>query len=390
MKAIAMTKTTRLHEWIPMIPKEVPEEVEASDEALFLQVTSTRISAEQETRITAPEKRFARQHYILAVHWHPEFVPMPLIRRRIDHSFPNRELDLIIPTQHNVLTEYGPYAGVEIDCYSKAFNQKVQLLLHFKKERLEKADLLRSMLAHTFQYRSSQLFDFIHTLTRPVVGRIESAARQTGADADLIRFVTIYVKKIEHLLEQHATAIPPEMIKNKLLRNFFDGLRERYSEGLIDRVQTFLKAVKVIVKADFSLQYFYHTSEVIEEARSLGAGIVIPHPEQFWPILLADYDVDGYEVWNPQSRRYTEFLISVIDRKNRKLGAGRKKLLVFMGDDTHMGEKLRDPEVQDPEKAGREIGYQPAWDDFSIRKMLIRTSSSRRQVIDDYRERLEV
>lgn len=384
-----MTKTTRLHEWVSAIPDQVPEDIEEIDQELFLKITSTRISAEQEARIAFPEKSFARQKNVLAVHWHPEYVPMPLIRKRIGNAFPNSEYELIIPTQHNVLTEYGPYAGVEIDCYSKAFNQKVQLLLHFKKERLEKADLLRSMLSHTFRYRSSQLFNFIHTITRPVAERIEMAARQTGADTELIRFVTIYVKKIERLLDQHATDISPDMIKNKLLRNFFDGMRSRYSDSLIDRVQTFLKAVKVIVKADFSLKYFYHTSEVIEEARSLGAGIVIPHPEQFWPVLLADYDVDGFEVWNPQSRRYTEFLISVIDQKNSQSSVGRSKVLVFMGDDTHMAEKLRDPEVQDPEKAGREIGYQPAWDDFSIRKMLIRTSSNRRQVIEEYRQRLE-
>ncbi len=51
--------------------------------------------------------------------------------------------------------------------------------------------------------------------------------------------------------------------------------------------------------------------------------MVIPHPEQFWPILLADYDVDGYEVWNPQSREYTDFLIRALDNQNkRRLPAG--------------------------------------------------------------------
>jgi hypothetical protein len=79
--------------------------------------------------------------------------------------------------------------------------------------------------------------------------------------------------------------------------------------------------VKALVKVEFSLKYFYRTSEVIEEARALGAGIVIPHPEQFWPILLKEYDVDGIEVWNPQSRRYTEFLISVLNRRNQKRGS---------------------------------------------------------------------
>ncbi len=165
-------------------------------------------------------------------------------------------------------------------------------------------------------------------------------------------------------------------------------MQDQYGEALIDRTQTFLKAVKVRVKADFPLQYFYRTSEVIEEARALGAGIVIPHPEQFWPILLADYDVDGIEVWNPQSRKYTEFLISVINQKNRCGGISKRDLLIFMGDDTHMAEKTRAPEVLDREKARREVGHQPAWDDFSIRKALIRADTSRGRVIQEYKQRL--
>lgn len=386
---MANTKTAKLREWTPGIPDDAPEEIESTDVTLFRQIVATRLSAEQEERILNPKQLFPRQKHVMAVHWHPEFVPMPLIRKRIEASFPNRISELIIPTQHNVLTEYGDYAGVEIDCYSPEFNQKVQLLLHFKKERLAQAHMLRSMLAHTFQYRSSQFFDFLFTITKPDEQRIAMAAGQTGANADLIKFVTIYAHKLEQLINQHATEIPPEMIKNKLLRNFFDGLRERYSDAFIDRVQTFLKAVKMIVKADFSLKYFYHTTEVIEEARALGGGIVIPHPEQFWPVLLADYDVDGFEVWNPQSRKYTEFLISVINQMNARQSASRRKLLIFMGDDTHMAEKTRNPQVQDPEKAGREIGFQPAWDDFSIRKMLIRTDVGRQQMIERYRERLE-
>ena len=49
-----------------------------------------------------------------------------------------------------------------------------------------------------------------------------------------------------------------------------------------------------------------------------------------------------------------------------------------------MVEKTRTPEVQDQEKAGRETGYQPAWDDFNIRKALIRAAASRRNVIQEY------
>jgi hypothetical protein len=376
-------------EWLPVIPDKIPKAVTEADENLFNAITNTRLSPDQEKQVTQPRRIFHQQENVLAIHWHPEFVPMPLIGRRLEAMYPAKRRSLIIPTQHNEITICGDYAGVEIDCYSRGFNQKVQLLLHFVRARLEKADLLKSILAHTFKYRSSQLFEFIHTITKPVEARISAAAHETGASEALIQFTRVYVKKISHLLETRAAALPPEMIKNKILRNFFDGMRDQYGDALIDRTQTFLKAVKTRVKAEFPLKYFYRTSEVIEEARSLGAGIVIPHPEQFWPILLADYDVDGIEVWNPQSRKYTEFLISVINQKN-SCGAGlsRRQLLIFMGDDTHMAEKTRDPLVQDPEKAGREIGCQPAWEDFSIRKALIRADTSRRKVIQEYKQRL--
>ena len=64
------------------------------------------------------------------------------------------------------------------------------------------------------------------------------------------------------------------------------------------------------------------------------------------------------------------------------------KLLVFMGDDTHMAEKLKDPTAQDLSKANREIGLQPAWNDLDIRKKLIKADMLRSQVIKEYRERL--
>jgi hypothetical protein len=382
------TKPKRIADWISVIPEDIPEEVTEADDQLFMEIVSTLITPEQEARVVNPLKTYPRQRKVLATHWHPEFVPITMIKSRIQAVYPGKNSELIIPTQHNVFTSYGDYTGVEVDCYSKGFNQKVQLLLHFKNERLQDAHLLKSMVAHTFKYRSSQLFEYVLSITKPIPERIDIAARETGANDELIRFVRIYVRKIEYFLEKKADEIPAEMIKNKILRNFFDGLRPLYGDALIDRVQTFIRAVKQLVKADFSLQYFYRTSEVIEEARSLGAGIVIPHPEQFWPILLANYDVDGYEVWNPQSRRYTEFLISIINRNNDCLVPGREPLLVFMGDDTHMSEKVRDPEVQNPEKAAREIGYQPAWDDFSIRKALIRANIDRRCVIEEYKRRL--
>ena len=370
--------------------EKVPRHITRQDHDFFFQVVSFHLNAEQKNRIVHPERQFPRQTSVLAVHWHPEFIPMDLIAQRLSRLFPRREKELIIPTQHNEILAFDGFAGVEVDCYSTGFNQKVQLLLHFKEANVRKAHTLKKMLDHTFRYRSSQLFDFMDTIIRPREERIEAAARQTGADADLIEFVQIYVKKIETLIDQNSSQLPPSAMKNKVLRNFFDLLRPEYGDPFIDRVQTYLTAVKKIVKANFSLKYFFRTSEIIEEARALNAGVVIPHPEQFWPILLAGYDVDGVEVWNPQSHRYTDFLISVIQEMNEKNGSSQRNLLIFMGDDTHFGEKVKDRQQQDPTKARREIGVQPPWEDLHIEKELIRGNVSRERVIEEYKARLSI
>lgn len=375
---------------ISIIPDAVDDAVVEADENRFSQIISTDLNAEQRRWAATPELVFPRKTDVLAVHWHPEFIPMDLIRERIQAMFPAAENTLLIPTQHNEFMSYdGVYSGMEIDCYSKGFNQKVQLLLHLKKERAEQASVLQSMAAYTFKYRSSQLYDFIDSFVKPVSSRLEIAAAETGADESLIAFVTAHVKKVHALIELHHDRIPPIMIKNKLLRNYFDLLRDEYSDALIDRAQAFLKAVKVIVKSEFPLTYFYRTEEIIEEARANGACVVVPHPEQFWPILMADYDVDGIEIWNPQSRRYTEFMISVLNRQNETVRQGRRRLLVLMGDDTHMGEKVKAPGARVPEKAEREIGLQPGWDDLIIKKKLILAKMELKRMTAEYRERLD-
>ncbi len=359
------------------------------DQQAFLRIVSTDLTPEQKARIVEPPVVHAKQNAVVAVHWHPEFVPMELIMQRVDRMFPNRRAELIIPTQHNVLLPLDGYAGVEIDCYSTGFNRKVQLLTHFAASRVEQADVFEAMLAHTFKYRASQLFEFIDSILDPVFqDRVDRAAKKTGASDDLVRFMRIHVSKVKQLIDRNEGVTPPDMVKNKLLRNYFNALRDHYDESLIHRAQVFLQAIKKIVKYGFKLTYFYRTEEVIEEVRALGGAIVIPHPEQFWPILLADYDVDGIEVWNPQSQEYTEFLINVVHRENKKRRTGERPLLIFMGDDTHFGEKVIDPDRQDPEKAGRQLGVQSAWDDLSIRKSLIIAHADRPNLIAEYKSRL--
>ncbi len=372
----------------PQFSRMFSEELTENDEAIFAKITTTRLSSEQVDRIVNPATLYPRQETVLAVHWHPEHIPLELVEQRIHNTFPNMKKSLIIPTQHNELLCFHEYAGVEIDAYSKGFNQKVQLLLHFHERRVQSAHVLKSMLAYTLKYRQHQMNDLLDTLIKPNESRIQLAATETGANDECIRFVQAQMKKLSLLIGHHYDKIPIEVFKNKLLRDFLDEYRPEYGDAWINRAQIFLHAVKQIVKSQFPMRYFYRTSEIIEEVRSLGGGIVIPHPEQFWPILLADYDVDGYEIWNPQSRRYTEFLISVVNRKNAVQIRSSKRLLLFMGDDTHMGEKIRDVDKQDPEKAAREIGVQPAWEEIPIRKALITANMSRKCVIEEYKARL--
>jgi hypothetical protein len=364
------------------------EDITDEDERIFWETVSTDLDEEQRRRIVTPPEVFPHQEDLLAVHWHPEFVPLDLIEQRIRAMFPNAHNALIIPTQHNVLLTIGEYSGVEVDCFSTRFNQKVQLLLHMTADRGARASRLVSMLAYTARYRSSQLFDMLDTIVKPDKRRIEAAVEETGADKETIKFCRVYTKKLMELLDRNLEKVPPLSLKNKLLRDWFDALAPAYGDRAIRRAQSYLKAVKLIVKAEFSMKYFYRTVEIIEEARGLGARIVIPHPEQFWPILLADYDVNGLEVWNPQSHTLTDFLISVVVRTNSKHPPGHRRMLIFMGDDTHLGEKVRPPALQVKSKAGREIGVQPAWDDLDTRKNLIIANMDRADVINEYRERL--
>ncbi|WP_027192357.1 hypothetical protein [Fundidesulfovibrio putealis] len=367
----------------------IPREVTDWDIETFLALTCAGITPEQREAVRNPVARFPRQEYVLAVHWHPEHVPMDMISDRINAMYPNRRDELIIPTQHNQILTWGDYSGVEVDCYSHGFNRKVQLLIHMRADQVERAGVLSNMLKHTFKYRSSQLFEYLDALCEPEwADRRHAAAAVAGSDEDIVDFTSIHACRLKALLTQNETRTPQDAIKNKLVRNYLDCLREFYDARFINKVQVYAKAVKEVVKENFSLAYFYRASEVVEEARSIGAGVVIPHPEQFWPILLRNYDVDGIEVWNPQSQQYTEFLINVVLDQNRRGYHKDRPMLIFMGDDCHMSEKLKRPEEQDKEKVSREIGLQPAWDDLGIAKGLIMSGVSRKTVMDEYRSRL--
>lgn len=368
----------------------IPREVTDWDLETYLALTCDGVTPEQARAIRNPHVCFPRQEYVLAVHWHPEQVPMDMIRDRIAAMYPRSQDELIIPTQHNQMLTWVDFAGVEVDCYSHGFNRKVQLLIHMRADRLDRAGVLLNMLKHTFKYRSSQLLEYLDALCAPEwEERRQQAAAKAGSDEDVVEFTAIHARKLKSLIVQNESRTPEDAIKNKLVRNYLDCLRESYDSRFVNKAQIFAKAVKEVVKDGFALDYFYRASEVVEEARSIGAGIVIPHPEQFWPILLRNYDVDGIEVWNPQSQQYTEFLINVVLDQNRRGYHKDRPMLIFMGDDCHMSEKLKRPDEQDRDKADREVGLQPAWDDLAIAKGLIMSGVSRKTVMDEYRDRLE-
>ena len=98
---------------------------------VFKSLVSVELTGNQKKSILNPEVIFPRQKNVLAIHWHPETVPFDLVRQRFSMLYPNKENELIIPTQHNELLSYDRFSGVEVDCYSKEFNLKIQLLYQF-------------------------------------------------------------------------------------------------------------------------------------------------------------------------------------------------------------------------------------------------------------------
>jgi hypothetical protein len=364
----------------------------AEDEADFTTIIDTALTPEQEERIRVPDAVYPQQRSTLAVHWHPEFIPIPLVRERMGRMFPGAEEELCIPTQHNELLALNGFSGVEADCWSEEFSQKIQLLAHFQTEKVAQAVTFRAMLEHTADYRRTQLDCLLDALAGASQGGRRQLAQQAaalcGADASCAAFAAAVARKLRTLIERHRGTMDRNSLKNKLVRNFLNRMRGRFDPAFIGRVQAYVNAVKAAVKAAFPSVYYFAAQEMIEEIRGLGGCIVIPHPEQFWPVLLAGYDVDGYEVWNPQSQRYTDFLISVTAEQNRNRRKNRRELLVFMGDDCHMGEKILPPTDQDPLKAEREVGLQPAWGDLNLRKKLIADQAGRVCVIRRYTERL--
>ena len=199
------------------------------DKVTFQQLTTTDLTPQQEAQVVNPAQVRPRQREVLAIHWHPEWVPLALAQARVQATFPTQQHALVIPTQHNELLALDDFAGVEVDCYSQGFNRKVQLLLHFRRERLEQAGSLRSMLKHTQLYRSSQLWELVDSLRDPKLEeRLQEAAEETGASQELVDFVRLHSSKFSQMLRDQEQDLAPIMVKNKLISDYFMALRQHF------------------------------------------------------------------------------------------------------------------------------------------------------------------
>jgi len=82
---------------------EFPPDVTEMDRAAWDSIVVRELNPKQQHEFTHPEVSYPMQHCVLAVHWHPEFIPLDLIMQRIAAMFPNRKDELIIPLQNKTM-----------------------------------------------------------------------------------------------------------------------------------------------------------------------------------------------------------------------------------------------------------------------------------------------
>ncbi|MDR1396085.1 MAG: hypothetical protein LBK52_07950 [Deltaproteobacteria bacterium] len=361
-------------------------DLSSEDWEVFNRLTSVELTAKEESAAVHPTRQDEAEKRLLAVHWHPEWIPLPLIDQRIRRAFPQASDSLVIPTQHNCLMTLGEWTGVEADAFAPEYGLKVQLLIHLRSCLLPKAVTLAAMMEQTFRYRALQLLDILESILRPDES-IRNEIKKLGFASESVELAKLLARRLLTLIEKANIASSPraEMLKNRLLPDFMAARGGEFPPAVLDRAMALTRLVKAQVKRRLLPSRFRTVREVIEEARGLGAGVVIPHPPLFWPILLDNLDVDGWEVWNPSSPGHTIFLIETLARQKTK----KNPLLVFMGDDTHMSSKIR-PEQKSEEKSflDREIGFQPPWQDPQVIRVLKNAGQSRERTMDEYRARL--
>ena len=370
-------------------PQAAVLDIGEDDWRVFNHLTSVELSQDERNLAARPDRSAPGADEFLAIHWHPEWAPLELIEQRLRLAFPEAGNCLAIPTQHNRIMSLGPWAGVEADVYDRSYGLKVQLLIHFKAELLPRAGVLTAMMDRTYNYRAHQLMDILKALAEPGSVKLQSALKGSVGD-ESIMMARFYALRLKYLIEESGIigSERDEMLKNRLLPDFMLARVCGFHQPLVDQAMIYINAVKKEVKKRLSPGEFYSPQEVIEEARGLKAGIVIPHPPQFWPILLSDLDVDGWEIWNPSTPDHTLFLLAALGRANESRG-GRRELLAFMGDDTHMSAKFRRNRNDATGSAQREIGFQDPWSDPLVKAELSHIRQSLSKTLCEYRQRLD-
>jgi hypothetical protein len=373
----------------PFSDQAVARDITEKDWAAFQRLTSIELSGEERRLAAAPQRAAPEAEEFMALHWHPEWIPLDLIEARLAAAFPAAKNALPIPTQHNKALRLGRWAGVEADAYDRAYGQKVHLLFHFRAENLPKAGTFLKMMDRTYNYRAHQLVDILNRLAGPDESWAPLSFSKKAIQPEAARLARFYAIRLRALIDMSGIlgSERDEMLKNRLLSDFMAARIKPKHESLMEQALLFIKAVKKSVKAELNPEAFYSPHELIEEARSFGAGVVIPHPPAFWPILLSDLDVDGWEIWNPSAPDHALFLAEALERANSN-GRRKRKLLAFMGDDTHMSAKIR-PDALDKKANKRpEIGFQDAWQDPLLAPVLRRSGQSRANTLNEYRARL--
>ena len=378
-----------LKTWKRLVPEKslTDEAARDLDEAgwqLFDRLTTVELSAEESLRVVRPDRTAPEAERFLAVHWHPESAPLDLIQKRLSAALPRAHDFLAIPTPHNQVVVFGPYAGVEADVYAREYGQKIHLLIHFSAERLPRAGVFLDMVDRTYRYRARQLRELLDFLAGPGLDDISGPSLK-GAGPEVRGLARFCALRLREFIDQSGLVGTPRdgMLKNRLLPDFMTALFG--SDLRLSLALEVVRAAKKKVKAAFKPENFYTPRELIEEARALGAGVVIPHPPVCWPVLVDDLDVDGWEVWNPSTPHHAAFLTRALARANE--ARRRRRLLAFMADDTHLSRKYR-PEPGREWGEGGEIGFQDPWFDPALSRLLSETGQSLAGTLNEYRARL--
>jgi hypothetical protein len=348
--------------------------------------------------LSLPEQTYPGQDGIMALHWHPESVPLEQITRRFRCLFPDAREWLLVPTEHNRLVSIDGYCGVEVDCRHRG--AKLQLLLHFHGDHPSGDPAFLTDLDHTRAYRARQLDRLLTALTqaegRP--GREQAALEATtvlpgpsdgqpAARMGILAWMERESGQLLSLLDGDECPRDASHRKNKLVRDWLLTRLGGASHPAAPFVLEVLRTIKEQVKADFDPEWFLTAEHWIGRTRALGGTVTLPHPELFPAMLDGGLELDGVEVWNPQScRRSVELLEDLVS--GRIPGRAGLPVLPTFGDDCHLGEKRKPESLRDAEKASREIGVQPAWDWPAVERILDHAGWRRVPLVREWKKRL--